>query len=134
MDLTSLDAALNPGEILLGFFSDSTRSIRGNCAAAPQLQLKGPPLLPLLPGQCVIVADMDLWQVRFGRLWMHNLYLRHVLTTRADIGLLLWSTDEGGHMWLTQMTVQGAGTYSDGSGVQGLSAGGPTYVEGKHRQ
>eukprot|EP00892_Ulva_mutabilis_P011349 jgi/Ulvmu1/8587/UM045_0030.1 len=130
LDLTSLDAAPNPGEMLLGFFADSTRSIRGNCAAAPQLQLEGPPLLPLLPGQCVIVADMDLWHVRFGRLWMHNLYLRHTASVRDDAVALVTSTEPSGQLWLTQMTMQGAGAYADGIGALGLTAGGPTYVEG----
>eukprot|EP00892_Ulva_mutabilis_P011358 jgi/Ulvmu1/8595/UM045_0038.1 len=130
IDLTSIEAARNPGDILLGFFSDSTYSIRGNCETTPELQLGDPPLLPLLPGQCVIMADMNLWQVRHGRLWMHNLYLRHVTSVRSDVSKLLWSTMEGGNMWLTQITVQGVGNYADGTGVRGLTSDGRTYIEG----
>lgn len=38
MDLTTLDAAANPGEVLLGSFSDTTRSVRV-CNAATSLCL-----------------------------------------------------------------------------------------------
>jgi len=83
--------------------------LQGNCAAAPQLQLEGPPLLPLLPGQCVIVADMDVAYVGYGRLWMHNLYLRHVATARADEVSLVASTEQTGWLWLTRTTLHVAG-------------------------
>ena len=102
--------------------------VQGNCQAAPQLQQ--PPLQKLRPGQCVLVTDMDLWHVRYGQLWMHNIYLRHTATARDDAVALTTSTEESGRLWMTHMTMQGAGQYADGIGALGLTAGGPTYVAG----
>eukprot|EP00892_Ulva_mutabilis_P004134 jgi/Ulvmu1/2092/UM124_0007.1 len=130
MDLTSLNPPFNPEGVLLGFFSDSSRSIRGNCSSPPELQLEGPSLLPLLAGQCVLIADMYLLRVRFGWLWMHNLYLRHAVSARDDNMALIELTSEGGRLWLTKVTLQGAGMYRAGTGARGLVASGPTYVDG----
>eukprot|EP00892_Ulva_mutabilis_P005563 jgi/Ulvmu1/3379/UM158_0002.1 len=127
MDLGFIDAA-TPGGFLLSFQDGSTQS--GNCTAAPQLQLEDPPLLPLLPGQCVITTDMDIWHVRFGRLWMHNLYLRHTFSVRDNGVALIESTGPFVQLWMTQMTLQGAGMYAVGTGALGLNAAGPTYLEG----
>lgn len=104
--------------------------MQGECRGAPQLQLQAPPLAELREGQCVIVADMTVWEVRFGPVWMHNLYLRHSPTARSDSVSLVTSTEASGRLWLTQMTLQGAAPYADGVGAQGLVAGGPTYIEG----
>lgn len=104
--------------------------VQGNCQAEPQLQLQQPPLQKLRPGQCVLVTDMDLWHVRYGQLWMHNLYLRHTASARDDAVALTTSTEESGRLWMTHMTMQGAGQYAAGIGALGLTAGGPTYVAG----
>ena len=104
--------------------------LQGNCSEAPQLQLEGPPLLPLLPGQCVLLVDMDFAHVGYGRLWMHNLYLRHVASARADGVYLVATTQASGWLWLTLTTLQGAGQYAYGAGATGLGAGSPTYVAG----
>ena len=104
--------------------------LQGNCATALQLQLEGPPALPLLPGQCVLVADMDVAHVGFGRLWVHNLYLRHAATARADEVSLVVTTQASGWLWLTLTTFQGAGKYAVGTGATGLYARSATYVSG----
>ena len=41
-----------------------------------------PPLLPLEPGQCLIISDMDVLRAD-GELWLHNLSLRLLSTARA---------------------------------------------------
>lgn len=104
--------------------------MQGECKGELQLQLQAPPLQKLREGQCVLVADMTVWEVRFGPVWMHNLYLRHSPTARSDSVALVTSKEESGRLWLTQMTLQGAAPYADGIGAQGLVAGGPTHVDG----
>ena len=104
--------------------------LQGNCTTAVPLQMEGPPLLPLLPGQCVLVADMGFAYVSYGRLWMHNLYLRHAASARADEVSLVVTTQWSGWLWLTLTTLQGAGKYADGGGATGLYARSSTYVSG----
>lgn len=94
------------------------------------MYLDGPPVLPLLPGQCILVADMEIAYLSYGQLWMHNLYLRHAATARAGEVSLVVATQESGRLWLTLTTLQGAGKYADGAGATGLDTASATYILG----
>ena len=104
--------------------------MQGNCSIPPDLQLGGPPLVGRLPGQCVLVADMDLWEVRHGRLWIHNLYLRRAVSARDDFVALVYTSQYTAWLWVTQVTIQGAGQYAGDTGARALYVQSPTYVEG----
>lgn len=92
------------------------------------------PLIPLLPGQCLLVSNTSVLSVGVGRLWMHNLYLRHSAGSGSDP---VWqvrhssnNVDDGAYLYLTSCTLQGHGQYEDGSGASGLFLAGISYVEG----
>jgi hypothetical protein len=94
--------------------------MQGNCAGAPpsaaSLGLSGTPLLPLLPYQCLLIADINLLGTAYHELWVDGLYVRYRRTGRFlpnQDGYLfdefIYSYDR---MWMTAVTLQG-----DGNGI-----------------
>lgn len=60
--------------------------LQGNCTDPPEPEfLEGlapeAALLPIQPGQCLIISDTDLLRAD-GELWVHNLYVRLLATRR----------------------------------------------------
>lgn len=71
-----------------------------------------PPLLPRLPGQCLLVTNGTLLQ-QTGELWLHSLYIRNVYD-RLDSGTLLIRAAPGdvqvlSSLYMTSITAQGSG-------------------------
>lgn len=96
------------------------------------MALPGVPLAPRKPGQCVLVADAELFTLGTGRLWLHNLYLRHKASQRDDFTSLAFTgEDKTGQLWMTTCTLQGTGLYdSVDTGCNGLYVFAPAYAEG----
>eukprot|EP00892_Ulva_mutabilis_P011360 jgi/Ulvmu1/8597/UM045_0040.1 len=132
MDLSSLPASEQVA--VLGVALDTTLSITGACATAPGPELlltTGADLQPLLLGQCLLLTDTSVLTINNSSLWMDNLYLRLQRSSRTAAQMSLLTTEtESPALYLSNITLQGAGTYAHGTGVRGLTAGGPTYVEG----
>lgn len=111
--------------------------MQGNCSAAltPPLEA-GELAVPLRAGQCVLVADSDLFLVTAQEIWIDNLLLRLAWpnlapsdTTRKNqyatlIGLSKLAAP--GEHYITRVTFQGDGL---GPGV-GIWADSQGYVEG----
>lgn len=109
------------------------RGMQGNCTDAkePQFEVEGAPLVPRKPGQCVILADTDLLTPGAGRLWVHNLYIRHKASQRGDHVMLMFiAKNMYGQLWMTSCTLQGTGQYVGTAGAYGLYTHGQAYVEG----
>jgi hypothetical protein len=120
--------------------------MQGNCTGAPpsaaSLGLSGAPLLPLLPYQCLLVADAQLLGMD-SQLWLDGLYVRYRSTGRLMVGHRgtsgFWRTagyysfikiHNLGSLWMTAVTLQG-----DGDGIFdcescGLLTLGKVYAEG----
>jgi hypothetical protein len=112
--------------------------MQGNCAAAPpsaaSLGLSGaqPALLPLLPYQCLLIADMDLlFASRPSQLWLDGLYVRYSRTARVDSFYEFLFTY--GKMWMTAVTLQGNGDGVDDCTTCGVWSGGQVNAEGAMR-
>jgi hypothetical protein len=95
--------------------------MQGNCAGAPpsaaSLGLSGAPLLPLLPYQCLLIADVQLlFTEENTQLWLDGLYVCYSRTGRYP------PSEEGYHfnkfivnlalLWITAVSLQ-----SDGDGI-----------------
>jgi hypothetical protein len=90
--------------------------MQGNCAGAPpsaaSMGLSGAPLLPLLPLQCFLIADTNLWRSG-SQLWLDGLYVRYRRTGRYDrYKLINPFIFYFGSLWMTAVTLQG-----DGDGI-----------------
>jgi hypothetical protein len=64
--------------------------MQGNCAGAfpsdTSLGLSGAPLLPLLPYQCLLIADVQLLSTtENSQLWLDGLYVRYSRTGRYPL-------------------------------------------------
>lgn len=94
------------------------------------MTLPGFPLVPLKPGQCVLVADTELFTLGTGRLWLHNLYLRQKPSQRDSLTSLAYTAhDMTGQLWMTACTLQGTGLYdSSEAGCDGLYVSRPAYA------
>ena len=109
--------------------------MQGDCSDAPpaQVEVRGVPLLPVTPGQCLLVADTTIFTLGVGRLWLHNLYLRHTATQVSDPVVWLvrapYENSEA-QLWMTSCTLQGHGQYESGFGAFGLYLSSKAYVEG----
>jgi hypothetical protein len=90
--------------------------MQGNCAGAPpsaaSLGLSGAPLLPLLPYQCLLIADVQLLRTsEDSQLWLDGLYVRYLG------GHFNTFISNESYLWMTAVTLQG-----DSDGVQECSA------------
>jgi hypothetical protein len=88
--------------------------MQGNCYSVETPSASFPsghaPLRPLLPNQCLLLADEDLLNVRAGNLWLDSLYVR--LTTPRDAGGVFYGFIQVGFeaaVWMTGVTLQGNG-------------------------
>ena len=108
--------------------------MQGNCSEEPVSQeVSGVPLVSLTPGQCLLVTDKSLFYLGAGRLWMHNLYLRHTATQvgYSTVNLVgQANTKVEAQLWMTSCTLQGHGQYEGGFGASGLHLSSKVYVEG----
>ena len=111
--------------------------MQGDCSEAPPAQIleqvRGVPLVPLTPGQCLLVTDKSLFYLGAGRLWMHNLYLRHTATNVSYpvvtmVGPSVLNVEA--QLWMTSCTLQGYGQYDSGFGASGLTLRSKAYMEG----
>jgi hypothetical protein len=107
--------------------------MQGNCAAAPPsaapLGLSGAALLPLLPYQCLLIADMDLLYAESpSQLWLDGLYVRYRRTARVDEFYNYLKTES--KMWMTAVTLQGDGDGVDDCKTCGVWSTGQVYAEG----
>lgn len=112
--------------------------MQGNCTGVappyPNLDLSHAPLRPLLPRQCLLLADDRLMEVDSSKLWLDGLYVR--LTTPRDTsgvfdGFILVS-GSGAEVWMTGVTLQGNGDKvrdCDDCGLRG-SIDAAVYAEG----
>jgi hypothetical protein len=95
--------------------------LQGNCAGAPpsaaSLGLSGASLLPLLPYQCLLIADVNLLDTELdSQLWLDGVYVRYRRTGRFPLdssgyhfyGFIF----SYGSLWMTAVTLQG-----DGDGI-----------------
>ena len=110
--------------------------VQGNCSEAPppEIEVSGVPLVPLTPGQCLLLTDKSLFYLGAGRLWMHNLYVRHTATQVGYPVVWLVSTANShveSHLWMTSCTLQGHGGYESGLSACGLNVRSKAYVEGR---
>jgi hypothetical protein len=105
--------------------------VQGNCTSEPSalaLGISEPALVARKPGQCVLVTEVKLFEVK-QNLWMDNLYIRHHITSSTDSGTILSGNGKGCNLWLTSVTLQGGSSKPTGSsGVQFI--GGIVYAEG----
>lgn len=90
--------------------------MQGNCTeAAPPAEVLDtahlqPPLLPLQPGQCVLLADANLITA-WHHLWLDGLYVRHTPSARAPstANILGGHSSHGASaLYLSHSTLQGA--------------------------
>eukprot|EP00892_Ulva_mutabilis_P011476 jgi/Ulvmu1/8700/UM047_0040.1 len=110
--------ALEASHSILGALPSTVQTIQGNCTAATPaaeaLDTAGirPPLAPLREGQCLLLADSNIFSA-WHWLWLDSVYLRHKPSARAPGAATLI----GGHrssgggpaaLYLTHSTLQGA--------------------------
>jgi hypothetical protein len=82
--------------------------MQGNCSSDPSsLNLSAPDLLTLRAGQCVLLTDGSLMKLQ-DSLWLDNLYIRYLKTSRGIALSLLLCFGKGCNLWLTSVTLQGA--------------------------
>jgi hypothetical protein len=103
--------------------------MQGNCSSdTSSLNLSAPDLLSLKAGQCVLLTDGSLMQLE-GSLWLDNLYIRYLKTSRGYAEALLVCYGKDCNLWLTSITLQGAlAQHPHTGGV--LVEGGQLYAEG----
>eukprot|EP00892_Ulva_mutabilis_P001147 jgi/Ulvmu1/11032/UM007_0212.1 len=100
----------------------TTRSVRGNCSEPPTdefLQsITGAAMLPVKPGQCLILANEHVVPLAAGALWWDNMYLRFAgmpptefagESSRRSTAPMLFHS-HGGRAWVTNTTIQGDGS------------------------
>jgi hypothetical protein len=107
--------------------------VQGNCSSEPSATILGlsePALVERKPGQCVLVTDVRLMNVK-QNLWMDSLYIRHHTTTTTDTPTILDGYGKGCNLWLTSVTLQGDSFEAPAIGGFDI-AGGQLYAEGVH--
>jgi hypothetical protein len=98
--------------------------MQGNCTSSPPAlpAPQGPPLLPLRPGQCVLLTDKRVFEstdtVQPQSLWIANLYLRALsdpdITGEAPSNNMVALFHASGKVWLDNVVFQGQGGYWHG--------------------
>eukprot|EP00892_Ulva_mutabilis_P006496 jgi/Ulvmu1/4218/UM019_0197.1 len=109
----------------LGALFHATHSLTGRCHQPPSpemMRLSGPPLKPLQPEQCLLLAADSFLALRY-KVWVHNLYFRlhrpakfasasRVSNSGARVDALLsmaYSAVSDDAIWITQCVFQGDG-------------------------
>lgn len=100
--------------------------MQGNCTTPPTKQftegLAGADLLPLKPGQCLILAHEHIAPMAAGAIWWDNMYLRFSSmrsntfsgeSSRRSTAPMLFHS-HGGYTWVTNTTIQGDGSSACG--------------------
>lgn len=90
--------------------------MQGNCEGlappSPYLDPSHVPLRPLLPRQCLLLADDDLLIVYSSQVWLDGLYVRLTTPRDTETGLfgsfISLGTNES-QVWMTDVTLQGNG-------------------------
>lgn len=103
--------------------------MQGNCTTPPTEQftegLVGAELLPLKPGQCLVLAHEHVVPMAAGTIWWDNMYLRFAgmrqtsfagESSRRSTAPMLFHS-HGGRAWVTNTTIQGDGTSACGGVV-----------------
>ena len=119
--------------------------VQGNCSDASTEQLPdlpSPELEPLLPGQCILLAQEDMLSLLVPQIWLDNLYLRAYYVngnpgvSREDAFISLTatppvnSTEPGtAARYMARMTFQGD---DEGSTMGVFADGVKVFVEGAH--
>lgn len=96
--------------------------MQGNCTTPPAEEfltaLSGAAMLPLKPGQCIILAHEHIAPLAAGALWWDNMYLRFAgmrstafagESSRRSTAPMLFHS-HGGRAWVTNTTIQGDGS------------------------
>jgi hypothetical protein len=89
--------------------------MQGNCSSEPSatsLNLSAPSFRARKAGQCVLVTDTTLMEVN-QHLWLDNLYIRQKVTAatkKASNAGHISAFGDDCHLWMTTVTLQGAGT------------------------
>jgi hypothetical protein len=86
--------------------------MQGKCSTGAKAtpEVTGAPLRELLPGQCLLIADRQLLELHFGRLWLDNVYIRLQPPEATQGTLSAVVAADGGEMWVTRTTIQGDGS------------------------
>ena len=110
--------------------------MQGNCdeSALPDLDLppSHAPLRPLKPGQCLLLANNNLFEVNGTKLWIDNLHIRLTVARDDQFSHLVEVRGASGELWMTNMSIQGNGDGVRDCWACGLYAweAGKTYVSG----
>jgi hypothetical protein len=91
--------------------------LQGNCTESPSETfteaLSGASLLPLVPGQCVILCSGPLLDVRHGNLLLDNIYMRRQGSAEGSAGALVHEQEsrmffwqQSVKLWMTNVTMQ----------------------------
>jgi hypothetical protein len=80
-----------------------------------------------MPGQCVIVSDLELMEPT-QELWLDGLYIRHHRTNRTDTAAVI-GCFESCNLWMTTVTIQGDGSQDPTRGAIWIETG-QVYAEG----
>lgn len=103
--------------------------MQGNCTdTAPTFKPPSgeAPLRPLLPGQCLLLTNIELQAE--ANLWLDGLYFR--ITTHTTLFRYI-GTVQGAELWLTRVTLQGNGDGFHNMTALQLAQRSSAYVEGE---
>lgn len=91
--------------------------LQGNCSEPPTARFAaaiatGPPMLPLLPRQCVLVNDAPMLYVRHGSMLLDNVYMRRQAAASSSSALVYeregrwFPWQQSVKLWMTNVTMQ----------------------------
>ena len=116
--------------------------MQGNClaAAAPEFVpiSDAAPLRPMLPGQCLVVADHDVIVMKNAKIWVDNLFVRLAHDTdtavgglQSDVDNFMWLQGDTMQLFMTNVTLQGSGMgIKDLNNVVHVESESAVYLEG----
>jgi hypothetical protein len=116
-----------------------TSAVQGNCTASPPSLSDGPPLLPLAPGQCVVMVSGTAFYTRIDtggqNLLLSNLYFRiKPGSVGSSDGASVLRLSDTAQLWMEDVTIQG-NFRSDrpsefGSGIYGSKDAARVFMSG----
>jgi hypothetical protein len=108
--------------------------LQGNCSANPPAELlaslSDTVLEPLLPGQCLLVTDGDLFDIMENDLWLDSVYIRLKRTNRDSLPSFVY-VDANGALFMTAVTLQGDDSATGQCGA--LTVHSRVFAKGAHR-